>query len=380
MDFQHTEDRRMLADTLDRFVREQYGFEARQRIAGSDEGCSRDVWQRFAELGALAALFDEEQGGMGGSGFDIAVVFESLGSGLVVEPLAGALMAGRVLAAANTDTARKLLEQLIAGVKIVLLAHEESDTGADTTRIAARAERTGDGWRLSGAKAVVPQGEAADAFVVAARSAGAPGEASGISLFLVNADTPGLTRRGYPLIDGGRGAELRFDGVKLPVNALLGAAGEGHAMLEEAVGCGLLALCAESLGAMEAAKAATLEYLRTRKQFGVPIGSFQALQHRMADLLLEVEQARSAVINAADALDADRPRRERALSAAKFTVGRVGTLVAEESIQMHGGIGMTWELPLAHCAKRLVMIDHQLGDEDQHLERYIALGRAAATA
>lgn len=173
-------------------------------------------------------------------------------------------------------------------------------------------------------------------------------------------------------------AELTLDNVRLEAGALLCEEGQGYALLERVIGRGVLALCAESLGAMEAAKAATLEYLRTRKQFGAPIGKFQALQHRMADLLLEIEQARSAVINAAAALDADRITRERALSAAKATIGRIGTLVAEECIQLHGGIGMTWELPLAHYAKRLVMIDHQLGDEDHHLERYIALGREAA--
>lgn len=174
-------------------------------------------------------------------------------------------------------------------------------------------------------------------------------------------------------------AELTLDGVTLGADALLGAEGQGAATLERAIGRGVLALCAEALGAMEAAKTATLEYLRTRKQFGILIGSFQALQHRMADLLLEIEQARSAVINAAAAIDgSDRVARERALSAAKFSIGRIGALVAEESIQMHGGIGMTWELPLPHYAKRLVMIDHQLGDEDHHLQRYIALGKELA--
>jgi hypothetical protein len=171
---------------------------------------------------------------------------------------------------------------------------------------------------------------------------------------------------------------LTLNGVTLGADALLGAEGQGHATLERAIGRGVLALGAEALGAMDAAKAATLDYLRTRKQFGTLIGSFQALQHRMADLLLEIEQARSAVINAAAAIDADRLTRERALSAAKFSIGRIGTLVAEESIQMHGGIGMTWELPLAHYAKRLVMIDHQLGDEDHHLQRFIALGKQVA--
>jgi alkylation response protein AidB-like acyl-CoA dehydrogenase len=202
---------------------------------------------------------------------------------------------------------------------------------------------------------------------------------AGISLFLVPAKTAGLTVRGCPAIDGGRVAELALDGVKLGADALLGTEGQGHATLERAIGRGVLALCAEAVGAMEAAKTATLDYLRTRKQFGILIGSFQALQHRMADLLLEIEQARSAVINAAAAIDGtDRVARERALSAAKFSIGRIGALVAEESIQMHGGIGMTWELPLPHYAKRLVMIDHQLGDEDHHLQRYIALGKEFA--
>jgi alkylation response protein AidB-like acyl-CoA dehydrogenase len=211
---------------------------------------------------------------------------------------------------------------------------------------------------------------------VRARSTGSVDDEAGISLFLVPAKAKGVARRGYPTIDGGRAAEVVLGRVEVGADALLGEAGAGYATLERAVGAGLVALAAESLGAMDVAKDATLEYLRTRKQFGVPIGSFQALQHRMADMLVEVEQARSAVINAAAALDNDdRVARERALSAAKVTAGRAGTLVAEESIQMHGGIGMTWELPLAHYAKRLVMIDHQLGDEDHHLARYVALGR-----
>ena len=377
MDFQHSEDRRMLADTLERFIREKYGFDARQRIAQSPQGCSREMWQRFAELGALAVLFDEAHGGMGGRGFDIMVVFEAIGRGLVVEPLAGALMAGQVLAATDSPAARHELEQLINGARIILLAYEEDDTGAESTRVDARAERDGNGWKLSGAKAVVHQAESADAFVVAIRTAGTPGDAEGISLFLVPADALALQLRGYPLIDGGRGAELLLNGVRLDEDALL--VREGHSVLQQAIDCGLLALAAESLGAMEAVKTATLDYLQTRRQFGVQIGTFQALQHRMADLLLEIEQARSAVINAADKLAADPHLRERTLAAAKYTAGRAGTLVAEESIQLHGGIGMTWELPLAHYAKRLVMIDHQLGDEDQHLARYIALGRSHST-
>jgi alkylation response protein AidB-like acyl-CoA dehydrogenase len=379
MNFEHTEERRMLADSLNRFIAEQYDFATRDRIAALHEGYSREMWQQFAELGVIGALLREEDGGFGGAGFDIAVVFEALGRGLVIEPFLGsAVLAAEAISSAGNDAQKAWLAGIADGSTIAGFAHDEPDTHYDLARVQARAERSGDGWVLNGAKAVVAQGEAADLFVVSARTAGAIDDEDGISLFLVPKDGAGVQVVGTPTIDGGRVAELTFNNVQLDAGALLGTEGQGYAVLERAVGRGVLALCAESLGAMEAAKAATLDYLRTRKQFGVPIGSFQALQHRMADLLLEIEQARSAVINAAAALDSERIVRERALSAAKASIGRIGTLVAEECIQLHGGIGMTWELPLAHYAKRLVMIDHQLGDEDHHLARYIALGRAPA--
>ncbi len=382
MNFEHTEDRRMLADSLNRFIAEQYNFEKRDRIARSAHGFSPEIWRQLAELGVIGALFSEADGGFGsidGGGFDVAVVFEALGRGLVVEPLLGAVMAGEAISAAGNDTQKALLADIIDGSTIAALAHDEPGAHYELARVQTRAEKMGgkggEGWVLQGAKAVVLQGEQADLFVVSARTSGAVDGEAGISLFLVPAKTKGLSVRGCPAIDGGRVAELTLDSVTLGADALLGAEGQGHATLERAIGRGVLALCAESLGAMDAAKAATLDYLRTRKQFGTLIGSFQALQHRMADLLLEIEQARSAVINAAAAIDADRLTRERALSAAKVSIGRIGTRVAEECIQMHGGIGMTWELPLAHYAKRLVMIDHQLGDEDHHLQRFIALGK-----
>ncbi len=377
MNFEHTEDRRMLSDMLRRFVTEQYDFATRERHAQSPQGYSMDFWRRYAELGAIGALFAEADGGLGGAGFDISVVFEALGRGLVVEPFLDALMVGSAIAAVGTPAQREALDGLIAGAITAALAHAEPESGYELAHVGTRAERAGDGWVLNGTKAVVTAGEHANLFLVSARTAGAEDDTAGISLFLVSAGTPGLTVRGYGLIDGGRAAEVSLNNVRLAPEALLGEAGAGHALLERATGRGILALCAEAVGAMECARDATLEYLRTRRQFGTPIGSFQALQHRMADVLLEIEQARSAVINAAAALDhADRVTRERALSAAKYTIGRIGTLVAEESIQLHGGIGMTWELPLAHYAKRLVMIDHQLGDEDHHLRRYIALGQA----
>ncbi|MFM0297462.1 MULTISPECIES: acyl-CoA dehydrogenase family protein [Paraburkholderia] len=375
MNFQHTEDRRMLADTLNRFVSEQYGFETRDRIARSAQGYSSELWSRFAELGVIGALFDEADGGFGGGGFDIAVVFESLGRGLVVEPFLDTLIVGRAIARSGDVAQKAALGDLIDGSRIVALAHGEPDSHYELARVTTRAQRSGDAWQLNGAKAVVQHGEHASLFLVSARTSGDDNDEAGVTLFLVPRDAAGVSVRGYPRIDGGRAAEVTFDNVTLDDDALLGTAGAGFATLEYAVGCGVLALCSEAVGAMDVAKDYTLEYLRTRKQFGVPIGSFQALQHRMADLLLEIEQARSAVINAAAALGAERRQRERAVSAAKYSIGRIGARVAEECIQLHGGIGMTWELPLAHYAKRLVMIDHQLGDEDHHLERFVALGR-----
>ena len=376
MNFQHTDDRRMLADSLNRFVAEQYGFETRDRIAKSPRGCSPELWRQFADLGVIGALFGEDDGGFAGGGFDIAVVFEALGRGLVVEPFLPTVLAGSAIAHAGNPAHKALLAEIIGGTRIAAFAHAEPAAQHALTQVNTRVQRVGAQWPLDGAKAVVQHAELADVFVVSARGSGAVDDEAGVALFIVPAGTPGLTLRGYPTIDGGRAAELTLAGVTLGADALLGAEGAGAATIEHSVGKGVLALCAEAVGAMDVAKDATLEYLRTRKQFGVPIGSFQALQHRMADLLVEIEQARSAVINAAAALDADRVTRERALSAAKFTIGRTGTRVAEECIQLHGGIGMTWELPLPHYAKRLVMIDHQLGDEDHHLARFIALGRA----
>jgi len=297
----------------------------------------------------------------------------------VVEPFLDTLIVGQAIARSGNDAQRALLGGLIDGSRIVALAHSEPDSHYELARVTTRAERNGDGdgsaWQLNGAKAVVQHGEQAAFFLVSARTEGADDSEAGVTLFLVPRDAPGVSVRGYPKIDGGRAAEVSFENVILGDDALLGAAGNGFATLEYAIACGVLALCSEAVGAMDVAKDYTLDYLRTRKQFGVAIGSFQALQHRMADMLLEIEQARSAVINAAAALGAERKVRERAVSAAKYSIGRIGALVAQECIQLHGGIGMTWELPLAHYAKRLVMIDHQLGDEDHHLERFVELGR-----
>ncbi len=378
MDFTHTEDRRMLADTIARFVRENYAFEARADIVQSDAPFSRERWSDFAELGLIGALFEEQDGGFGGAGFDIAVVFEELGKGLVVEPFLATLLAGRALAAAGNAEQKALLEAVISGETLLAFAHAEPQGRYGLSDIALRAEAAGDGYVLTGDKSVVFNGGAADHIVVLARTSGNEADRDGLSLFLVDAQTAGLTRRPYKTIDGTGAAECRFDAVTVPASALIGPRDQAYPIVEDIAGLGLLALSSEALGAMETAKTITLDYLQTRKQFGRPIGAFQALQHRMADMLIEIEQMRSVVINAASAMTSDRLTREKALSAAKYLTGKVGRLVAEDCIQLHGGIGMTWEYSLPHYSKRIVMIDHILGDEDHHLARYIALSKEAA--
>ncbi|WP_168788659.1 acyl-CoA dehydrogenase family protein [Paraburkholderia aromaticivorans] len=378
MNFQHTEDRRMLADSLNRFIADQYPFNVRDHIAQSEEGFSLDMWKRFCELGIVGAFFDESVGGFGGDGVDIAVVFEALGRGLVVEPFLDVLIVGRALARAGNQVQRGIVAKLIDGDTIAALAHDEPGSHYEPARVATRAVRNDKGWVLSGAKGVVHQAEQADVLLVSARTSGGEHDEAGISLFVVPRVARGVEVRGYRKIDGGRAAEVALNDVALDAVALVGEEGTGLATLTLAIGYGLVALASEAVGAMDVAKEHTLDYLRTRKQFGAPIGTFQALQHRMADLSLDIEQARSAAINAAAAVAAEGVDRERTLSAAKYSIGRIGARVAEESIQLHGGIGMTWELPLSHYAKRLVMIDHQLGDEDHHLARYIEMGSAMA--
>ncbi|NOX40755.1 MAG: pimeloyl-CoA dehydrogenase small subunit [Alphaproteobacteria bacterium] len=373
MDFEHSDERKMLADTLDRWVLQDYPLAARLTAGASELGYARDKWASLAELGVIGALFAEEDGGFGGHGFDLSVVFQSLGRGLVVEPLlqSGVLGGGAVALGGGQA---ELIEALISGEKQTALAHFEASDGGEIDAIEAVAEKTRDGWRLRGQKAVVRSAASADFLVVSAKSA------AGVSLFMVPSDNGGLSLQTYQTIDGGSASEVLLDAVDLPTDALIGTEGQGAEILTEVLGRGVLCLCAEALGLMEVIRDITVEFLQTRKQFGLPIGKFQALQHRMAEMLLEIEQVKSAVINAADVVDTPGRPRERALSAAKYTVGRVGKLVAEEAIQMHGGMGMTWEYPLGHFAKRLVMIDHELGDEDHHLTRFIALGRADGRA
>jgi alkylation response protein AidB-like acyl-CoA dehydrogenase len=373
MQLAYNEDHRMLSETLERFVTNEYAFETRDAAANSAAGYSPELWSQFAEIGIIGALFAESAGGFGGRGTDIALVFEGIGRGIVAEPFHAVLRGGSCLAAGN-DAQRELLESVIAGESLVTLAYCEPGTDYAPDTVGTTATRDGDDWIIEGSKLAVPFGNIADSIVVSARTSGEAGSRHGISLFVVPRDAAGIDAETYINVDGGASADLAFNKVRVDADALLGSEDDGYPILEAALNRGVLALSAEALGVMAVTSQLTLDYLRDRRQFGVHIGSFQALQHRIVDVVIAIEQARSAVANAASALDEDEQAAARSLSAAKYTVGRTGRRVAEEAIQMHGGNGMIWEVPVAHYAKRLVMIDHELGDEDFHLQRFIALG------
>lgn len=361
MRFEPTEERGLLSLSLHRYFTDRYGSAERERAASSTLGFDLKHWNALNELGVTAALFPQAQGGLGGSCFDIATVFERIGGALAVEPFLGTLMAGVAMDGEIAAT-------LISGEELFVFGHHEPSSRHDPEIISARADRLGQHWRLNGTKGIIRQLDAADHVVVTALSAAGP------SLFLVDPAAEGVRLRTYAMIDGGRGGDLEL--CDAPAR-LIGTAGSAASAIARALALGTIALCWEAIGAMDHLRAATLDYMRTRRQFGRAIGTFQALQHRMATVAIEIEQARSAAINAAAAVDACSPGSERAISAAKYTIGRVATLVAEEAVQIHGGIAMTWELPASRYAKRLIQIGQEHGDEDHHLARFISLDNAA---
>ncbi|MGP1358045.1 acyl-CoA dehydrogenase family protein [Roseicyclus sp.] len=355
MNFETGDDRRMLAETLRRHLAESYGFAHRTRVAYDAPFHDPAGWQALSDLGLLYAFADEAAGGMGGTGFDVAVVFEEIGRALCPEPVLPALLAAKLLARAGAP-----LDALLSGGARFAVAMGEADAPYDLDGIGAEARESAGGWTVTGRKSVVYGAGAADTLLVLARGP------EGLSFFEVAATDAQVVP--YGMIDGGPAGEVLLDTTPARPLAL------DRAAAEDALDWAALALAAEALGAMEAAFAMLVDYLGTRKQFGQPIGAFQALQHRTVDLRIEIEQARSIVIAAAAAMGG--PDQSHRASQAKHLVGRIARQVAEEAIQMHGGIAMTWEYPVSHYAKRLVMIDHQFGDTDHHLERLIAAVRA----
>jgi alkylation response protein AidB-like acyl-CoA dehydrogenase len=359
MDFEFKEEQLQLADALKRW------------IARSAGGSAEQAWATMTELGLTALPVPEEQGGFAGDAVDMLVVMQELGRGLVAEPYFATVLGAEFLKLGGGHG--PLLERIAAGELKLACALGERQSRHDMRDIATRAEPDGEGWRLSGEKKVVLHGAQAGVLIVSSRSGGGQRAEEGISLFAVPADAAGLRITEYRMLDGQRAADVRLDGVRVGREALIGQAGAGWALLDAALDYGAGLLCAEAVGAMDALFAATLDYLKTRQQFGVPIGKFQALQHRMADMAIHLEQARSMALLAAVRLrDGDTAARRQAVSAAKYRVGQAARFVGQQAVQLHGGMGVTDELPAAHYFKRLSTIELTLGDADHHLARFMA--------
>lgn len=377
MNFSRTEEQQLLADALARFVQKEYTFEKRRAIEKSAAGFSREVWAQLAEMGVLGLTVPEAQGGFGGSPVDTMVVMQVLGGGLVVEPyLATAVLGAAAIARAGTDAQKEeFLPGIVAGETILAFAHDEADARGVLAQVGTRARRDGNGFVLSGRKSVVLHGAQADRLIVSARTAGGEGDERGISLFMLAPKNPGVSLRDYRTIDGLRAAELTLADVRVGGEALLGEADSALAVIERVTDLGTAALCAEAVGVMEALNAQTLDYIKTRQQFGQPIGRFQVLQHRAVDMMIHCEQSKSiAMLAAMKAASDDARERRRAVSAAKVHIGRSGRAVSQAAVQLHGGMGLSVELAAAHYAKRLTMIDFWLGDAETHLDRFIANG------
>jgi len=374
MDFNYSDEQKLLIDSVERFIQDDYDFDTRRAILKSDEGFRRDLWQKFGELGWLAVPFSEEDGGLGGTAVETMIIMESFGKGLVVEPyLSTVVLAGGLLKAGGTPAQREtILPELMAGNLIMSLAYVEPTSRFNLADVSTAVREADGGFVLKGRKSVVLHGPMADKFIVTARTSGGQRDEDGISLFIVDAKAPGVTRQDYPTVDGLRASELVLDDVKVTAADAVGIIGKAYPLLEKVVDEATAAVCAEAVGAMEKLHKTTLDYARTRVQFGQPIGRFQVIQHRLVDMYIAYEQAKSLAIMANLKLDAPREERRRAISAAKVQIGKSARFVGQQAVQLHGGMGMTDELNVGHYFKRLTMIETLFGNTDYHLKRYAA--------
>ena len=372
MDFSLNDEQRALRDTLARFLADRYAFDKRQKVLRSEEGWSPAIWKALAEdLGILGAALPEEVGGFGGGPVDTMVIMEEIGRALVVEPyLETVVMGAGLLKRVGGTIATDAIEKIIAGEMITTLAWSEPSARFDPAFVTTTAKREGAGWRIDGRKAVVIAAPFATHLIVTARTAGEKQDHDGISLFLVETHATGIATRDYTTVDGHRASEIAFDHVLVGAEALLGDEGKALPLIELVLDEARAALCAEALGVMSELQRQTIDYVKQRKQFGVPIGAFQVLQHRLVDMFMQVEQSISMTYMATLKLGEPAPERAKAVSAAKAYIGRACRFVGQNAVQTHGGIGLTEELALSHYFKRAAMIESQLGSVDFHLARY----------
>ncbi len=374
MDFSLNSDQLMLQQSLQRVLERTYEFDQRKRYLSESKGYSREVWRQFADNGLLALPFSADDGGIGGGAVEVMLTMELLGRFLVLEPyLSTVILAGGCLRLGASPAQRaRWLPSLIEGRETFAFAHVERGARYNLAQVHTRAQRLGDSWRIDGRKDFVINGDSADKYIVSARTTGQPHDRDGISLFAVNAAS--LKRRGYRTQDGTRAGDLVLDDVRVEEQDRLGQLNGALALIETVVDLGIAALTAEALGVMSRAHELTVDYLKVRKQFGITIGSFQALQHRAVDMLVSIEQARSMVMYATMMSDTSDVARHHAISAAKAYVGRAGVFIGEQAIQLHGGIGVTEECAVGHYYRRLTMIEILFGDSGHHLAQVAAMG------
>jgi alkylation response protein AidB-like acyl-CoA dehydrogenase len=372
MNFSYNETQEMLRDTLARFLADTYDFETRRKMIASDAGRDPGIWRALAtELGILGAAFTEEQGGLGGGAVENMIVMEQLGEAIAIEPyLQTVVIGGGALKAVGGAQADALIPEIIGGEAVIAFGYAEPQGRYELHNLRTTARREGEGWVLSGHKAVVYAAPWATHLLVTARTGGGQRERNGVSLFLVEANRPGIVRRDYPTVDGFRASEIYFENASVPADALLGAEGAALPLLEQIVDEATVAVCAEGVGVGRRLHAGTLDYARQRKQFGRAIADFQVLQHRMVDMFMEVEQAASMTLMATLKLDLPEAERMAAVSQAKAKVGKGLKVTGQSAIQIHGGIGITDELAIGHYFKRATMIEGQFGSVDHHLARF----------
>jgi len=378
MDFDLTEEQRLLQDSVRRTLSDRYDATKRAALIAGTPGWSRDVWRAAAELGLLGLPFAEEDGGYGGGPVETMLVAEAMGEALTLEPwLSTVVLGGGFLRhGADAATRASLIPAVAAGDALIAFAQTEAQSRYNLADVATTARRDGDGWTLEGRKTVVLHGDSADHLIVTARTAGSQRDRSGIGVFLLRADAPGILRQGYRTVDGGRGAEVTLSGAR--ASAVLGDPADGLPLVERVVDEAIAALAAEAVGAMSALHAMTLDYLKTRKQFGKAIGEFQVLQHKAADMMVALEQARSMAMYATMMLDEPPEARRAAIASVKVQIGRSARLLGQHAVQLHGGIGIATEYAAGHYFKRLTAIDTQFGDVDHHLRALAARVSAAA--
>jgi pimeloyl-CoA dehydrogenase small subunit len=377
MDFDLSEEQRLLKESVDGLLADAYDFDVRKKYMAETGGWSRTMWGKLAEQGLLGLPFAEDDGGFGAGGVETMIVMEAMGRALVLEPyLATVVIAGGFFRHGGSDAQKRAhIPGIIDGSRTFGFAQLEKQSRYDLFDVATSAKKKGDGWVLDGEKFVVLNGDSADTLIVTARTAGGQRDKTGIGVFIVPATAAGVTRKGYPTQDGLHAADITFTGVEVGADSAIGDPANGLALIERVVDEARVALCAEAVGLMDESLKTTVEYIKTRKQFGVPIGSFQALQHRAADMFVALEQARSMSMFATMANDFDDAKeRATAIAAAKVQIGKSAKFVGQQSIQLHGGIGMTMEAKIGHYFKRLSMIETTFGDTDYHQRRVAEAG------